>query len=112
MKRLPEHPPNHDRWIISYADFVTLMFALFVAMYAMSLKDRDSGKKVSESVKEAFGQGVVTSASRSVVETPLPLENIVADARQLKSDNDGPTESSLQEAFNKLGVELKGQIDA
>ncbi|MCG7957067.1 MAG: flagellar motor protein MotD, partial [Candidatus Thiodiazotropha endolucinida] len=34
-KRQQEHV-NHERWIVSYADFVTLLFAFFVVMYSVS----------------------------------------------------------------------------
>ena len=42
---------NHDRWLISYADFITLLFAFFVVMFASSQSDR---KKVGDAVKRAF----------------------------------------------------------
>lgn len=45
---------NHEAWIIPYADMVTLLFAFFVVMYAMSLTDKDKMSEVSESVAEAF----------------------------------------------------------
>ncbi|MEO8099777.1 MAG: flagellar motor protein MotB [Acidobacteriota bacterium] len=51
---------SHERWMISYADFVTLLFALFVVMFASSQGDR---KKVSEAVRRAFsGETPKTSA--------------------------------------------------
>jgi chemotaxis protein MotB len=39
-KRYDEEPRNHDRWLISYADFITLLFAFFVVMYAISVGQR------------------------------------------------------------------------
>lgn len=45
---------NHEAWIIPYADMVTLLFAFFVVMYAMSLQDEKKMKIVSESVSDAF----------------------------------------------------------
>jgi chemotaxis protein MotB len=110
MKRLPEHPPNHDRWIISYADFVTLMFALFVAMYAISLKDRTSGKRVAESVRNAVDTGGFTKtmqrflAERQERQTPgLP------DSSHNDQSNIDP---SLREPFLRLNQDLKQQIAA
>jgi chemotaxis protein MotB len=43
-KRRPNHS-NHERWLVSYADFITLLFAFFVVLYASSQVD----KKKSES---------------------------------------------------------------
>jgi chemotaxis protein MotB len=34
-RRESDEPINHDRWLVSYADFITLLFAFFVVMYAI-----------------------------------------------------------------------------
>jgi chemotaxis protein MotB len=57
----PEHE-NHDRWLVSYADFITLMFAFFVVMFASSQTDKARAQRVSDSVKDALNKGGVTSA--------------------------------------------------
>ncbi len=43
---------NRERWLISYADFMTLLFAFFVVLYATSEKDKSEGKKFEESIKK------------------------------------------------------------
>ncbi|MDZ7639561.1 MAG: flagellar motor protein MotB [Bryobacterales bacterium] len=45
---------NHERWMVSYADFVTLLFAFFVVMYATARIDETAPQRVSESVREAL----------------------------------------------------------
>lgn len=45
---------NSERWLVSYADLVTLLFALFVILYAESKADVDKLKKVQEGMHEAF----------------------------------------------------------
>ena len=35
-KKPDEEHDNHERWLVSYADFITLLFAFFVVMYALS----------------------------------------------------------------------------
>jgi len=52
-KKSPEHE-NHERWLISYADFMTLLFAFFVVMFAASQADKGKAQQVSESVKKAL----------------------------------------------------------
>jgi chemotaxis protein MotB len=47
-------PPNHDRWLVSYADFITLLFAFFVVMFATAQTDNTKARAVSESVKKAL----------------------------------------------------------
>jgi len=47
---------NHsqDRWLVSYADFITLLFAFFVVLYASSQADKKKQAMVSESIETAF----------------------------------------------------------
>jgi chemotaxis protein MotB len=52
-KKHAEHA-NHERWLISYADFITLMFAFFVVMFASSQADKGRAEQVSESIRKAL----------------------------------------------------------
>lgn len=52
-KKHPEHV-NLERWLVSYADFITLLFAFFVIMYAISQADMAKFKAVSKSIRAAF----------------------------------------------------------
>src|SRR5580704_18561978 len=55
MKQMePEKPPNHERWIISYADFTTLLLATFVVMYAVSTINSSKFQQMAESFSTAF----------------------------------------------------------
>lgn len=57
-----EEEVSHERWLISYADFMTLMFAFFVVLYATSNRDTEKTKEFQESIKKylikagAFGE--------------------------------------------------------
>lgn len=53
-KKKHEEHENHERWVIPYADMLTLLFALFVVLYAMGQADKDKMKAVAESVSQAF----------------------------------------------------------
>lgn len=55
-KKKHAHEPhvNHERWLVSYADFITLLFAFFVVMYAISDLNSRKAKQVSQSVKFAM----------------------------------------------------------
>ncbi len=52
--RRPAEQPNHERWLVSYADFITLMFAFFTIMYAISTVDAEKLKSMEASIGEAF----------------------------------------------------------
>jgi chemotaxis protein MotB len=52
-KREEEHE-NHERWLVSYADFITLMFAFFVVMYAISQVNEGKYRVLSDTLASAF----------------------------------------------------------
>lgn len=52
-KRKAEHE-NNERWLISYADFITLLFAFFVVMYSSSSVNEGKYRSVADSISEAF----------------------------------------------------------
>lgn len=56
-----------ERWLISYADFITLLFALFVVLYALSEVDAAKLKKVANSFQYAFGVGGTEGAKKMPV---------------------------------------------
>ncbi|MCX7794610.1 MAG: OmpA family protein [Thermodesulfovibrionales bacterium] len=58
--RIPEPLDNTDRWVVSYADFITLLFAFFTTMYAISHVDMGKLEKFTGSMKEAFKAQKVT----------------------------------------------------
>jgi chemotaxis protein MotB len=60
-------PPNHDRWLVSYADFITLLFAFFVVMYASAQTDKAKAGQVAESVTAALERGAFSSAVRYIL---------------------------------------------
>jgi chemotaxis protein MotB len=58
---------NHERWLVSYADFITLLFAFFVVMFASSQTDKGKAAQVSESVRQAMEGGHVIAAIAAVL---------------------------------------------
>ena len=60
MKRHKPRPhENHERWLVSYADFITLLFAFFVVMFAATQKNE--AKQVSASVRDALEHGQLSA---------------------------------------------------
>lgn len=58
-KKYEEESDNHDRWLVSYADFITLLFAFFVVMYALSSVNEGKYRVLSNSLLNAFSRGPV-----------------------------------------------------
>ena len=64
-RELPELTNNHERWLISYADFLTLLFAFFVVMYSTSAVNNGSFRVLSDSIVRALGlPGVALDPAR------------------------------------------------
>lgn len=58
---------NHERWLVSYADFITLLFAFFVVMFASSQTDKGKQAQMQESVKKAFEGSNLASALEGIL---------------------------------------------
>ncbi len=63
-----EEHENHERWLVSYADFITLLFAFFVVMYAISSVNEGKYRVMSDSIIDAFKN----SPSSKVIYVPAP----------------------------------------
>ncbi|MBX3258154.1 MAG: OmpA family protein [Labilithrix sp.] len=78
-KKHPEHV-NHERWLVSYADFITLLFAFFVVMFAVSQVDSKKVGRFTESFSKAVGidmfpeagHGLLAGASQGTLAEPEP----------------------------------------
>ena len=92
---------SHERWLVSYADFITLLFAFFVVMFATAEVDQKKQAQFSQSVDEAFRSlgifpnassphAVAQGASSATEAPPIPMnivmgEDVLAPAR-VKAD--------------------------
>jgi chemotaxis protein MotB len=66
MRPKKKTPDQKDRWLISYADLLTLLFALFTTLYALSSLDAKKAASLSNAIQKAFhqeGSGVLEGAS-------------------------------------------------
>jgi chemotaxis protein MotB len=52
--RRDRYEVNHDRWLISYADFITLLFAFFVVLFASAYRDSQAVRRVSNAIHKGF----------------------------------------------------------
>jgi chemotaxis protein MotB len=109
---------NHDRWLVSYADFVTLLFAFFVVMYAISSVNESKYQEVSQSLESAF---LEKKPQVNVLQEAMPMqeradrlspikvdENWVADSRQLQQASDQLTQLLDEQISDDLVTVNKG----
>ncbi len=71
-RRVPRSKVSHERWLVSYADFITLLFAFFVVLYAFAKADQKKQTQVSAAINSAF---------RSLSIAPALIGNRPNDAR-------------------------------
>ena len=62
-KKHAEEHENLERWLVSYADFMTLLFATFVVLYALAQSDVNSFKGIEEALRKAFSQNIFDNQS-------------------------------------------------
>ena len=77
LKKEPEKHANHERWLVSYADFITLLFAVFVTLYAMSQTDKKKVEEVMSSLQQSFGMVQSGAPSPKMNVIPSRQMNIV-----------------------------------
>lgn len=83
-KRREEHEEheNHERWLVTYADMVTLLMVLFIVMFSMSVVDEKKFNALKAGLAAGFGQSTsVMTGSESILEQPgvAPVSPVRAD---------------------------------
>ena len=90
MSRRPKHHEeeeheNHERWLVTYADMLTVLMALFLVMFAMSVVDKSKAEKLAGSVREYFGTGpTLVDGGSGLLEDQAPAtaeEQLAVDIR-------------------------------
>jgi chemotaxis protein MotB len=105
-------PVNHDRWLVSYADFVTLLFAFFVVLYASAQIDRQRAVRLSGAIRSAFQElGVFQNGHQQPGTATGGLPVATVGTRQ-----PGPPaltgETARKEEFNTIRNELESALAA
>lgn len=89
-KKYDEEQESNDRWLVSYADFITLLFAFFVVMYAISAVNESKYRALAGSLVAAFGAPPPAM--------PLSVDEPVAPPVQLKPT---PQQRRISEALRR-----------
>ena len=107
-KKKPEEHENHERWLVSYADFITLLFAFFVVMYAVSSVNEGKYRVLSDSLVGAFKQAPTSHEPLRVKSDPPRLsptgkQNVIIQRIPIK-----PVDPAQQIKRKKQEEEMKG----
>ncbi len=85
-KKKAEEHENLERWLVSYADFMTLLFATFVVLYALAQSDVDAFKNIADALRDAFDQSILSSQN-----------NVMNGSDSLLDGRDGATNPVMLE---------------
>jgi chemotaxis protein MotB len=124
MRRRNRHeaePENHDRWLVSYSDFITVLFAFFVVLFACSYRDNQTIKRLSQAIHIGFQQLGAFSGGQStygVAYRDITLNGNVGPV-QVQSDTartdpsvQNPRDDNKSEATGVDIAELQRQLEA
>lgn len=100
-----EEHENHERWLVSYADMMTVLMALFIVMYAMSTVDQAKFDALKSGLAEGFGQKSILAGQQSVLSsadtpvtsiTPTLATSSLSETEQEAVDNALKAQAALQ----------------
>ncbi len=101
-KRASAHT-NHERWLVSYADFITLLFAFFVVLYASSQVDQKKVGKLALAIQVAFQElGVFPASTTQIpldINDPMPFSTVQAVQNVKRNTQLGRIASSPEDSL-------------
>lgn len=111
-KHHEEEHENAERWLVSYADFITLLFAFFVTMYAISRVDEKKLGSVVESLQRALGSNIFMQASQPERGVLHPASQPINVALvQVSPEKEQGAQKEGKEDFEKLAAEIKKKME-
>jgi chemotaxis protein MotB len=91
-RKFEDDVENHERWLISYSDFMTLLFAFFVVMYAISSVNIGKYRVFSDALGDAFGgQGAAQPINTQVQNLPIPNPGLKRRTELLRKEKEQMT---------------------
>ncbi|MBT6273991.1 MAG: flagellar motor protein MotD [Chromatiales bacterium] len=99
-RKAAEEHENHERWLVSYADFITLLFAFFVVMYALSSVNEGKYRVLTDSIASGF-RGAPRSLEPIQVGSLVRARTLAVTANRMQSPNSinlprGPVDRPLE----------------
>lgn len=108
-KKHVEEPENLERWLVSYADFITLLFAFFTVLYALSQTDQKKYKKAVENIQRSFLSAGGIHALRGAPFVPFnkPLDR-GSEVPPSPEDSRGEFSKAPHNSIEKIRMQIRG----
>ena len=111
VQELDDHS-NHERWLISYADFITLLFAFFVVMYSLSSVNEGKYRVLSDSLVSAFRSININESGRQIVIPPtVPPAALPRPPMPIRLQQPDPEVRRAAEAEAQREAEARREIE-
>lgn len=108
-KNEDEHE-NHERWLVSYADFITLLFAFFVVMYSLSSINEGKYRVLSDSIVQAFRSINVNESGQQIIIPPVTVApSVVPPVPQVQTPT--PEELKAEEQRRQNAQKMRSMAD-
>ncbi len=111
-RRRPPEPdePSPERWIISYADVLTLLFALFAVLYAFSITDVVKAEQIVHSLRTSFGDEARAGRQPDALLGSVPITPVVTPRLPDSGDADRPA-AAEREKLELLGKRVRSATE-
>lgn len=111
QRRRPEEHTNSERWLLSYADFITLLFAFFVVLFASTYRDNQAIRKLSRAIHNGFQTLGAFSSDEGENGGPYASHATDQDAKisRIRNEQDNHNPPSGGSAIDML--KLKKQLE-
>ena len=110
-RRIEEDEDNAERWLVSYADFITLLFAFFVVMYSVSSVNQGKYNELSSSINQAFTKRESQQEANKANET-LTKKTSPKNLASLPSDAKTQVLQQERDAMTILGESLSNTLSS
>src|SRR6476620_5413696 len=102
-RELHEEHDNHERWLVTYADMVTLLMVLFIVMFAMSVVDEKKFNMLKNGLAAGFGQPTsILDGSHTILEEPGTAITAPVAAADLAADVPEKSRVAVDQAVQKI----------
>ena len=109
-RRHEEDEENTERWLVSYADFITLLFAFFVVMYSISSVNQKKYKTLSSSISTAFTNKENKKTDEIMQNKPATLDSKKPVEKQPLSASEIQKLQEERESMKSLGINISNNL--